>query len=135
MSVDKNESQEAQIISVLRFTSLLFENTFGRSIYCSMDRLIKLLDSRKIWIVVATLRLLMVVSKCSRFITQHLNSDVRLELYGKLMAILEVYLFCKNCMRAQTSIRLIYMSFERSESNDSKIDLFLRFLYRVVAHK
>ena len=111
MSVDKNESQEAQIISVLRFTSLLFENTFGRSIYCSMDRLIKLLDSRKIWIVVATLRLLMVVSKCSRFITQHLNSDVRLELYGKLMAILEVYLFCKNCMRAQTSIRPIYMSF------------------------
>uniref|UniRef100_A0A915NDM5 DUF908 domain-containing protein n=1 Tax=Meloidogyne javanica TaxID=6303 RepID=A0A915NDM5_MELJA len=91
MSVDKNESQEAQIISVLRFTSLLFENTFGRSIYCSMDRLIKLLDSRKIWIVVATLRLLMVVSKCSRFITQHLNSDVRLELYGKLMAILEIW--------------------------------------------
>nr|CAD2160959.1 unnamed protein product [Meloidogyne enterolobii] len=91
MSVDKNESQEAQIISVLRFTSLLFENTFGRSIYCSMDRLIKLLDSRKIWIVVATLRLLMVVSKCSRFITQHLNSDVRLELYSKLMAILEIW--------------------------------------------
>ncbi|KAL7072127.1 hypothetical protein ACQ4LE_008758 [Meloidogyne hapla] len=91
MSVDKNESQEAQLISVLRFTSLLFENTFGRSIYSSMDRLIKLLDSRKIWIVVATLRLLMVVSKCSRFITQHLNSDVRLELYNKLMAILEVW--------------------------------------------
>uniref|UniRef100_A0A1I8B835 Ras-GAP domain-containing protein n=1 Tax=Meloidogyne hapla TaxID=6305 RepID=A0A1I8B835_MELHA len=91
MSVDKNESQEAQLISVLRFTSLLFENTFGRSIYSSMDRLTKLLDSRKIWIVVATFRLLMVVSKCSRFITQHLNSDVRLELYNKLMAILEVW--------------------------------------------
>lgn len=90
MSVDKNDSQEAQLISVLRFTSLLFENTFGRSIYNSVDRLIKLLDSRKIWVVVATLRLIMVISKCSRFITQHLHGDVRLELYNKLMAILEV---------------------------------------------
>ena len=98
------------LISILRFTSLLFENTFSRSgyfwqpliqlfnfsVYSSIEHLIKLLDSRKISIIVHTLRLLMVISKSSRFITQHLSQEFRIELYDRLTAILEVNFLLEN---------------------------------------
>jgi hypothetical protein len=90
LAVDRNTSLELPLVSVLRFTSLLFENTFSRSIYSSMERLVKLLDSNKSWVVVQTLRLIMVISKSSRFISQHLTSELRSEIYNKLTAILEV---------------------------------------------
>jgi hypothetical protein len=92
LAVDRNTSLEVPLVSVLRFTSLLFENTFSRSIYSSMERLVKLLDSNKSWVVVQTLRLIMVISKSSRFISQHLTSELRSEIYNKLTAILEVNL-------------------------------------------
>lgn len=88
--VDRDESFEAPVLSVLRFTSLLFENTFSRSIYASMEWLLKLLDCRKMWVLVQALRLLMIISKSSRFISQHISPDTRAKLCTKLMAILEV---------------------------------------------
>ncbi|KAL3125374.1 hypothetical protein niasHT_002102 [Heterodera trifolii] len=90
-AVDRDESLEAPVLSVLRFTSLLFENTFSRSIYASMERLIKLLDCRKMWVLVQVLRLLMIISKSSRFISQHITQESRSKLYTKLMAILEAW--------------------------------------------
>lgn len=37
LNVDRDEKFESYVIIILRFTSLLFENTFSRSIYSSMD--------------------------------------------------------------------------------------------------
>uniref|UniRef100_A0A183BP47 UBA domain-containing protein n=1 Tax=Globodera pallida TaxID=36090 RepID=A0A183BP47_GLOPA len=90
-AIDRDDTLEAPVLSVLRFTSLLFENTFSRSIYASMERLIKLLDCRKMWVLVQVLRVLMIISKSSRFISQHLTQEMRTKLYTKLMAILEAW--------------------------------------------
>uniref|UniRef100_A0A915E7Q5 UBA domain-containing protein n=1 Tax=Ditylenchus dipsaci TaxID=166011 RepID=A0A915E7Q5_9BILA len=86
MAIDHNEQMNRPVISVLRFTSLLFENSFSRSVYSSMDHLLKLLDCRNMLIVVQTLRLLLVISKSSRYITQHVQHINKRLLYMKLTA-------------------------------------------------
>lgn len=91
MTIDLDGSLEGPVTAILQFTSYLFENTFSRSIYSSMDQLIKLLDSNKIFIVVKTLRLIMVISKSSRFITQHLDSEMRKDIYNSLTALLDAW--------------------------------------------
>lgn len=35
--IDYDDTLDCAVISVLRFTSLLFENSFSRSVYSSMD--------------------------------------------------------------------------------------------------
>lgn len=37
MAIDQDENLDRSVISILRFTSLLFENSFSRSVYSSMD--------------------------------------------------------------------------------------------------
>lgn len=37
MAIDQDDSLDRPVISILRFTSLLFENSFSRSVYSSMD--------------------------------------------------------------------------------------------------
>ncbi|MCP9265605.1 E3 ubiquitin-protein ligase huwe1 [Dirofilaria immitis] len=76
MAIDEDHTLLADVTSVLSFTAMLFENTFTRSVYSSTDRLLNLLDSGNVEVVVETLRLLLVISKRSRFLSQHL-SDVQ----------------------------------------------------------
>lgn len=107
LAIDVSSEYERVVVSILKFTSLLFENCFTRSVYSSMDvslqlsskrsqqtgafqRLMKLLESRKMHIVAHTLRLLLIVSKSSRFISQHVPQEQRNTLYTKLTAIIEV---------------------------------------------
>lgn len=37
MPIDMDDSFDRSVVSILRFTSLLFENSFSRSVYSSME--------------------------------------------------------------------------------------------------
>lgn len=37
IAIDLDDSMDHSVISILRFTSLLFENSFSRSVYSSID--------------------------------------------------------------------------------------------------
>uniref|UniRef100_A0A914CM31 Uncharacterized protein n=1 Tax=Acrobeloides nanus TaxID=290746 RepID=A0A914CM31_9BILA len=91
LAIDTDDSLERPLISVLRFTWLLFENSFTRSVYSSMDRLLHLLDCTKMSIVVQALRLLLIISKSSRYISQHMSHDDQQMLSMKLTAITECW--------------------------------------------
>ncbi|VDN03027.1 unnamed protein product [Thelazia callipaeda] len=91
MAIDENPSLIADVTSVLSFTALLFENTFTRAVYSSTDRLLKLLDSGNIEIVVEALRLFLVISKRSRFLSQHLSDVQQKNLTFRLSAIAQCW--------------------------------------------
>uniref|UniRef100_F1KQ87 Syntaxin-binding protein 5 n=1 Tax=Ascaris suum TaxID=6253 RepID=F1KQ87_ASCSU len=91
MAVDAEPIVVRRVAAVLSFTALLFENTFTRSIYNSVDRLMDLLDSGSMEVVVETLRLLQVISKRSRFISQHLSESQQKQLTMKLTAIVQCW--------------------------------------------
>uniref|UniRef100_A0A914X0K1 DUF908 domain-containing protein n=1 Tax=Plectus sambesii TaxID=2011161 RepID=A0A914X0K1_9BILA len=76
-------------IVVLKFTALLFENTFTRSMYSSADRLLALLDAGNIEVVTEVLRLFYVMSKRSRFLSQQLSESDQKRLTGRLSSIAE----------------------------------------------
>ncbi|KHN86002.1 E3 ubiquitin-protein ligase HUWE1 [Toxocara canis] len=91
MWVDAEPVMVRRVAAVLSFTALLFENTFTRSIYSSADRLVSLLDSGNMEVVVETLRLLQVISKRSRFLSQHLSEFQQKQLTMKLTAIVQCW--------------------------------------------
>lgn len=91
MTIDEDQTLIADVTSVLSFTAMLFENTFTRSIYSSIDRLLCLLDSGNVEVVVETLRLLLVISKRSRFLSQHLNDIEQKKLIVRLSAIAQCW--------------------------------------------
>ncbi|KAI1715515.1 E3 ubiquitin-protein ligase [Ditylenchus destructor] len=91
LAIDADEKLHHPVISIMRFTSLLFENSFSRSVYSSMERLLRLLDSRNMLIVVQVLRLLHIISKSSRYITQHVQHTEKRVLYMKLTANIECW--------------------------------------------
>ncbi|VDK86830.1 unnamed protein product, partial [Litomosoides sigmodontis] len=87
MAIDEDQNLIPDVTSVLSFTAMLFENTFTRSVYNSIDRLLSLLDSGNVEVVVETLRLLLVISKRSRFLSQHLSDIQQKKLTIRLYAI------------------------------------------------
>uniref|UniRef100_A0A915PL16 HECT-type E3 ubiquitin transferase n=1 Tax=Setaria digitata TaxID=48799 RepID=A0A915PL16_9BILA len=91
MAIDEDQTLLADVTSVLSFTAMLFENTFTRSVYNSADRLLNLLDSGNVEVVVETLRLLLVISKRSRFLSQHLNDVQQKKLTVRLSAIAQCW--------------------------------------------
>uniref|UniRef100_A0A1I8EIK7 HECT-type E3 ubiquitin transferase n=1 Tax=Wuchereria bancrofti TaxID=6293 RepID=A0A1I8EIK7_WUCBA len=91
MAVDEDQILLTDVTSVLSFTAMLFENTFTRSVYSSTDRLLNLLDSGNVEIVVETLRLLLVISKRSRFLSQHLSDVQQKKLTVRLSAIAQCW--------------------------------------------
>ncbi|OZC09116.1 hypothetical protein X798_03863 [Onchocerca flexuosa] len=91
MAIDEDQTLLADVTSVLSFTAMLFENTFTRSVYSSTDRLLNLLDSGNVEVVVETLRLLLVISKRSRFLSQHLNDIQQKKLTVRLFAIAQCW--------------------------------------------
>ncbi|CAG9536021.1 unnamed protein product [Cercopithifilaria johnstoni] len=91
MAVDENQNLLPDVTSVLSFTAMLFENTFTRSVYSSTDRLLNLLDSGNVEVVVETLRLLLVISKRSRFLSQHLSDVQQKKLTIRLSAIAQCW--------------------------------------------
>ncbi|VDO17582.1 unnamed protein product [Brugia timori] len=91
MAIDEDQTLLTDVTSVLSFTAMLFENTFTRSVYSSTDRLLNLLDSGNVEIVVETLRLLLVISKRSRFLSQHLSDVQQKKLTVRLSAIAQCW--------------------------------------------
>jgi hypothetical protein len=109
MAVDATDAyklREATIV-VLRFTALLFDNTFGRSMYNSAEvsddwmnyssifcfqHLLALLDSSTMRVVVEVLRLFYVIGKRTKYVSQKLSENDQKRLTGRLCAIAEVHL-------------------------------------------
>ncbi|KAL3982881.1 HECT-domain (ubiquitin-transferase) family protein [Acanthocheilonema viteae] len=91
MAIDEDQNLLPDVTSVLSFTAMLFENTFTRSVYSSTDRLLNLLDSGNVEVVVETLRLLLVISKRSRFLSQHLSDVQQKKLTIRLSAIAQCW--------------------------------------------
>ncbi|KAI6198292.1 HECT-type E3 ubiquitin transferase [Aphelenchoides fujianensis] len=91
MAIDKLGHLDNVVIAILKFTGALFENTFFRSIYASFLEVVQLLDCLKPKIVVHTLRLLVSISKTSRFISQHVDSAEQKKLSAKLIAVHECW--------------------------------------------
>ncbi|TMS38017.1 hypothetical protein L596_004833 [Steinernema carpocapsae] len=84
--VDNKPDVKKLVEEVLRFSWILYENTFSRSVYSSIDRLIELLDVEDICLVTKTLAFLLAISKRSRFISQ-MQKDLKRELSHRLYAI------------------------------------------------
>ncbi|MFH4980661.1 hypothetical protein AB6A40_007370 [Gnathostoma spinigerum] len=87
MLVDVNADLASQVLKIIAFTTLLFESTYSRSIYSSVDHIMQLLDVSNMEVVVKTLNLIHVMSKRSRFISQHLSHDQRKKLVTRIVAI------------------------------------------------
>jgi hypothetical protein len=71
MRVDYDEEYALHVGSVLRFSSLLFENTFSRSIFPSTDKVLRLLETTNLDVLLCVLRFLFVVSKHSDFLDRY----------------------------------------------------------------
>ncbi|KRX45470.1 E3 ubiquitin-protein ligase HUWE1 [Trichinella murrelli] len=85
-----DQRQEKLVIGILQFTALLFENTFSRDIYNSMEHIVVLLESSSISILAATLNLINVFSKRSTFLSR-LSKDLHEELKARMLAIVETW--------------------------------------------
>ncbi|XP_003380634.1 putative HECT-domain protein [Trichinella spiralis] len=85
-----DQRQEKLVIGILQFTALLFENTFSRDIYNSMEHIVVLLESSSISILAATLNLINVFSKRSTFLSR-LSKDLHEELKTRMLAIVETW--------------------------------------------
>ncbi|KAK0398448.1 hypothetical protein QR680_002591 [Steinernema hermaphroditum] len=72
---------------IFRFSWLIYENTFSRSVYSSVDRLIEFLDSEDICFVTKTLAFLLTISKRSRFGSQ-IQKDLKKQLGQRLFGII-----------------------------------------------
>uniref|UniRef100_A0A183IVW6 HECT-type E3 ubiquitin transferase n=1 Tax=Soboliphyme baturini TaxID=241478 RepID=A0A183IVW6_9BILA len=83
-----DRSEPVLLPGVLNFTSHLFEHTFSRHLYNSMEHLITLLESSRMNVVLSTLSLLYVFSKRSSFLT-HIPRQQRDELMERLTCLAE----------------------------------------------
>ncbi|CAD5226865.1 unnamed protein product [Bursaphelenchus xylophilus] len=88
--IDVNDNLDHVLIAVLKFTAALFENSFSRSVYNSFGELIKLLDTRKTKILIYALRVMVAISKTSRYISQHVDSAHQKLMNSKLTAMTHV---------------------------------------------
>lgn len=92
------------VLQILRFTSLLIEHSFSRTVYNSMDHLTELLYSSDLTLLLENLHLLFMFSKRSNLLTR-LPDDKRALLLEGLYALAEV------------SITTIYISILYNEDN------------------
>jgi len=77
------------VLQILRFTSLLIEHSFSRTVYNSMDYLTELLYSSDLTLLLENLHLLFMFSKRSNLLTR-LPDDKRGLLLEGLYALAEV---------------------------------------------
>ncbi|KAI6200655.1 HECT-type E3 ubiquitin transferase [Aphelenchoides besseyi] len=91
MKIDQCDLLDNVVIAILKFTAALFENTFFRSVYASFLEVVELLNCIKPKIVVHTLKLLVSISKTSRFISQHVDVADQRKLSSRLIAVHECW--------------------------------------------
>lgn len=79
------------MVSVIRFTVLLFECTSSRRIYKSIDRILLLLECTDMDTLAEVLRLLQVMGKRSKFLSQRIPAKDQHLLAQRLTAIAQCW--------------------------------------------
>uniref|UniRef100_A0A0N5AR03 HECT-type E3 ubiquitin transferase n=1 Tax=Syphacia muris TaxID=451379 RepID=A0A0N5AR03_9BILA len=87
LAVDDQPDLVEQVLVVMSFTALLFENTITRSVYSSADHLLALLDTGNMEVLVGVLHLFQVMSKRSRYLSQHVPDVQRKGIMSRISAI------------------------------------------------
>uniref|UniRef100_A0A1I8ACG6 HECT-type E3 ubiquitin transferase n=1 Tax=Steinernema glaseri TaxID=37863 RepID=A0A1I8ACG6_9BILA len=85
--VDRVPEAKRLMQQIFRFSWMIYENTFSRSVYSSVDRLVEFLDSEDIVFVTKTLSFLLTISKRSRFGSQ-IQKDLKKQLGHRLIALI-----------------------------------------------
>lgn len=86
--LDEHTSIKGQVLDSLKFTALLFEYSFTRGVYMSMEHLITLLESSDIEVVSAVLNVLYVSSKRTSYLGS-LPSNQKEALLSRLTSLAE----------------------------------------------
>ncbi|CAJ0931067.1 unnamed protein product, partial [Mesorhabditis belari] len=85
--VDVDMTLKNSVMVILKFTSLLFENTSTRSVYASTDRLLHLLNSDSMVMVIQVLQLFQCISKRSHFLRTKMPTHQQTRFQSILTAI------------------------------------------------
>lgn len=114
MLCDHDATVKSNVVSVIRFTVLLFECTSSRRIYKSVDRILSLLESTDMDLLAEVLRLLQVMGKRSKFLSTRIPQKEQHALASRLTAIAQCWggklrsVKMADCLKREPKLPLLF---------------------------